>query len=91
MSNRGFPALYDDVIFEYKAASPLPQKMQRSVISRPTLYLLYIIFISTIGPLQFGYHLVKIAPYSRRHPRLTYARANSMLLSESSPARISCS
>ena len=28
-----------------------------SVSSRPTKYLLYVVFVATLGPLQFGYHL----------------------------------
>lgn len=52
--------------------------MQRSTTSRPILYLLYIIFIDTLGPLQFGYHLVMIAPYLTYLQRLTYLRANLM-------------
>ena len=30
-----------------------------------TLYLVYLVFVATLGPLQFGYHLVWITTLSR--------------------------
>jgi hypothetical protein len=32
-----------------------------STRSQVTPYLIYLVFIATLGPLQFGYHLVRIA------------------------------
>lgn len=32
-----------------------------SASSRVTPYLIYLVFIATLGPLQFGYHLVRMA------------------------------
>ena len=32
--------------------------------SAMTLYLVYLVFIATVGPLQFGYHLVRASAYS---------------------------
>lgn len=30
--------------------------------SRVTPYLIYLVFVTTLGPLQFGYHLVRLEP-----------------------------
>lgn len=32
-----------------------------SIPSRVTPYLIYLVFVTTLGPLQFGYHLVYVA------------------------------
>jgi hypothetical protein len=52
----------DPVESERRAAASSSLKMPLSVISKPTVYLLYIVFIATLGPLQFGFHLVFILP-----------------------------
>jgi hypothetical protein len=52
----------DPVGSEREAAASSSLKTPLSVISKPTVYLLYIVFIATLGPLQFGFHLVFILP-----------------------------
>jgi hypothetical protein len=52
----------DPVGSEREAAASSSLKMPLSVIPKPTVYLLYIVFIATLGPLQFGFHLVFILP-----------------------------
>lgn len=37
-----------------------------SIRSRVTPYLIYLVFVTTLGPLQFGYHLVQVAEFQRR-------------------------
>jgi hypothetical protein len=46
---------------EYEAVVSTSLKMPLPAVSKPTGYLLYIVFIVTLGPLQFGFHLVKIS------------------------------
>jgi hypothetical protein len=62
--------------------------MRLAMVSRPTVYHIYIIFIATLGPLQFGYHLVVVLLHKRLYPELTSSRANSMPLIELSPAKM---
>ena len=58
--------------FDGKASSRLPMKMLQAARPRSTFYLLYVVFIATFGPLQFGYHLVstahQIPPYKVAYP-----------------------
>lgn len=37
---------------------------EQPIQSRVTPYLVYLVFVTTLGPLQFGYHLVSLLPLS---------------------------
>lgn len=53
-----------------------------------TSYLCYLLFIATLGPLQFGFHLVGIfyKPQQMRDSELTLSRLSSTLRKTSSRA-----
>jgi uncharacterized membrane protein len=40
----------------------MPSAGMRQCIRDVSIYLVYLIFISTLGPLQFGFHLVRPLP-----------------------------
>lgn len=41
-------------------AAPLPMTSATSSSTRITPYLLLLVLIATLGPLQFGYHIVRL-------------------------------
>jgi hypothetical protein len=47
--------------FAEEMALPLPPQSLREWLSEITLYLVYLVMICALGPLQFGFHLVCLA------------------------------
>lgn len=58
----------------------------RQCIRDVTLYLIFLIAVTTLGPLQFGFHLVCI-PNPVQHASLTLCRQSLMRLKISLRAR----
>lgn len=46
---------------------------------RVTPYLIYLVFVTTLGPLQFGYHLVRNESLQVQIPLIPVHRPSSML------------
>lgn len=63
------------------------EPMTQSLLRDTTAYLCYILLATTIGPLQFGFHLVCKTAFIARIQTNQYVRLNSMLHKMSSTAR----
>lgn len=63
------------------------ESLAKSLTRDTTFYLCYLLFIATLGPLQFGFHLVGIfyKLQQRRKIELTLSRLSSTLRKRSLP------